>query len=163
MIIRTVRSFVTLSRRVLDNLEVATRPPARRTPTSTPASTVLVEGKIRVSSDDHADDPPYALRLERKGPGDVVLVLEVGRQVYARVPYDNLIKMQVRLDPDHATRTERQVADARKAMGEAQAKMYDETARVEQLRQQLDARERRIEELETQLHRWAAATQRETK
>lgn len=90
---------------------------------------------------------PFSAKLRRRGPGDVLFEAFIGGRSVASIPWDNLVKTCVRLDPDHASEAQRQVTDARRQMGEAQAAMYGKEAQIVQLKQQLGAAHKRIEEL----------------
>jgi hypothetical protein len=73
---------------------------------------------------------PYAVELRRQGPGAVEFILVIADRVCGKLPFDNLIKAQVRIDPDHASGPERQVQELRKELSEARAQMYDWQARA---------------------------------
>ncbi len=77
------------------------------------------------------------MTLHRFGPGETALRWTVNDRVVATIPFDNLVKMNVRLDPDHASEAQRQVAHAREEMAKARASAIDWEAKAKSLTTQL--------------------------
>jgi hypothetical protein len=82
----------------------------------------------------------FIAKLVYRGPGDVVLVLRIDEEEAGFVPFDNLIKAQVRLDPDHASGPEKQIQELRREAAEAKAQVYDMEALRMQARDANEAR-----------------------
>jgi hypothetical protein len=100
----------------------------------------------------------YRVRLVREGPGEVVFLLEIDDNEVGEVPFDNLIKAQVRIDPDHASGPEKQIQALRREAAQAKAEVYDMEALRLQLRDAKAAQylaERERDRLLDQLERGA--------
>lgn len=98
----------------------------------------------------------YRARLVCRGPGDVVFVLEIDGREAGSAPFDNLIKAQVRIDPDHASGPQKQIQELRREAAEAKAEVYDMEALRLQLRDANAARyiaEKERDQLLDQLQR----------
>jgi len=67
----------------------------------------------------------YRVKLIRRGPGDVVFLLEIAGRVCGEMPFDNLVKAVTRIDPDHASAAEKQIQALRLDVAEAKGKLID--------------------------------------
>lgn len=65
-----------------------------------------------------------AVKLVRRGSGDVVFQLIIDGQVCGLVPFDNLVKAATRIDPDHAVGPEKQIQELRRALSEARGELH---------------------------------------
>jgi glycosyltransferase involved in cell wall biosynthesis len=82
---------------------------------------------------------PYSVKLVRVGSGNVEFLLTIDGKVFAKLPFENLVKAATRIDPDHAVGAERQIQKLRRETAEAKAEMYDWQARAKQLEEKLRA------------------------
>lgn len=83
----------------------------------------------------------YKVRLVRRGPGDVIFLLEIDGKSCGELPFDNMVKATTRIDPDHASAAEKQIAELRREVAEARGKVFD----MEHLRTRLQQVEHRAE------------------
>lgn len=90
------------------------------------------------------DGQTYKAKLVRRGPGDVVFVLEINGRVCGEMPFDNLIKVNTRLDPDHASFAEKQIRELRTELAIAKGRVID----MEVLETRLHAMEQALEQAE---------------
>lgn len=104
-----------------------------------PTEATIVEGDDRAGAFAELNDNTWIATLERRGPGEVFFLLKINDKIRAQVPFDNLVKAAVRIDPDYATGPERQIQDLREKLAKAEAKRYDEQARADQLEARLAA------------------------
>lgn len=95
-----------------------------------PNKATIVEGDIVKDSIDPSKNIEYSVSLVRNGPGDVEFLLVIDGRICGKLPFDNLIKAQVRLDPNHVSGPEKQIQKLRKETAEARAQMYDWQARA---------------------------------
>lgn len=85
----------------------------------------------------------YKVKLVRRGPGDVVFLLEIDGKV-CELPFDNLVKANTRLDPDHASFAEKQIVALRREAAEAKGRVID----MEILEMRVRSAERAVEQAE---------------
>lgn len=104
----------------------------------------IVEGEVSpdalygaLSPYNRDEDLKYQVKLVRKEPGNVEFLLTINGRICGQMPFDNLIKAQVRLDPDHASGPEKQIQKLRRETAEARAQMYDWQAKAMQLEERL--------------------------
>lgn len=109
---------------------------SHRKPT-VPTEATIVGGDIVKDSIDSSKNIEYKVSLIRNGPGNVEFLLTIDGKICGKLPFDNLVKAQVRLDPDHASGPERQIQKLRQETAEARALMYDWQAQAMQLAERL--------------------------
>lgn len=113
-------------------------------PSKIPTEATVVEGEVSPdalygaqSAYNRDDDVVYRIKLVRKEPGNVEFLLTINGRVCGQMPFDNLIKASVRIDPHHASGPEKQIQKLRKETAEAKAEMYDWQAKAMQLEERL--------------------------
>jgi hypothetical protein len=103
-----------------------------------PTFAVVVEGTYHDGTvDDLQLTIPYAIRLDRVGPGAIEFTLTINNKICGQLPFDNLVKAATRIDPDNAVGPEKQIQKLRKETAEARAEMYDWQAKALQLEERL--------------------------
>lgn len=94
---------------------------------------IVAEGDVALS--ERPAGVPFRVILRRRGPGQVVFLLDVGGRTYAEVPFDNLVKAATRIDPAHATVAEQQIRRLREELATALGRAVEAEARWQQARE----------------------------
>lgn len=92
----------------------------------------------------HNQNSLLKLELRRFGPGNVYLVCKIDESIRTSMPFDNLVKAMTRIDPDHASGPEKQIAELRNQLAEANGKVIDSQLKETQLRTQITELNRMI-------------------
>jgi prefoldin subunit 5 len=72
----------------------------------------------------------FEVRIIRLMPGSCELQVEINDQIVGRVPFDNVVKARTRVDPDHASEPEKQIAALRAEVSALRSRELDfQTAR----------------------------------
>ena len=100
---------------------------------STPHSADLVSGHIHQRDIPLVSNVPYRIHLERREPGGVFLRLEIGGRGFATIPFDNLVKTMIRIDPEHADGPQREIAKLRRELSKTEGRLQDVELELQRL------------------------------